>query len=84
MKLRFVRHKGFSCDVVVWRSGMVGMPFIPTHVEYVTPKWKCLGMFGGGSIIGGLLPGWFLKRFFPSLLGSMQERPMGYDRDDVW
>lgn len=75
--LRFVRHKGFSCNVVVWRAGMVGMPFIPTHVECLTPEGTCLGMFGGGSIIGGLLPGLFK-------LGKMEERPMGYDRDETY
>jgi hypothetical protein len=63
IKLRFVRHKGFACAAIVWRAGMVGMPFIPTHAEWVAPNGKCIGQFGHGG---------------------MQERPMGYDRDDVY
>jgi hypothetical protein len=50
IRLRFVRHKGFACAAIVWRSGMVGMPFIPTHAECVTPEWTCIGQFGHGGM----------------------------------
>lgn len=50
IRIRFVRHRGFACGAIVWRSGMVGMPFIPTHAECITPDDLCVGQFGHGGM----------------------------------
>lgn len=48
--LRFVRSKGISSDFIAWRGGWTGMPFVPTHVECVTPDGGWLGQRANGGM----------------------------------
>jgi hypothetical protein len=86
--LRFVRSEGLTSDAIAWREGTV-MPFVPSHVECVTPEGKWLGQHIDGGMLArpagydqdqvALIPGWGLCELFVKLPCTLEQHNAFYE-----